>query len=40
LSNARNVTGVLECHLNGFRYTSSREEEITVPFKAVRHFIL
>ena len=39
LSAARGISGSLECHLNGFRYISSRDEEVIVPFKFVKHFI-
>jgi nucleosome binding factor SPN SPT16 subunit len=39
LTTARGTVGILECHLNGLRYTSNRDDEIIIPFRYVKHFI-
>lgn len=34
---SKRVTGVLECHLNGFRYTSLRGDKVDLLFNNVKH---
>lgn len=34
---SKRVTGTLECHLNGFRYTSLRGDKVDVLFNNIKH---